>query len=81
MEHEKQAMMKSKVKGNFNITKQEGNINAESDVDGNLNYTNQKLSSNTSDDKTSWWTKTRVICAVVTAIIAIWKFVSKWLFK
>ena len=53
MEHEKQAMMKSKVKGNFNITKQEGNINAESDVDGNLNYTNQKMSSNTSDDNAS----------------------------
>lgn len=35
MEKDNQIVMKSKVKGSFNFTKQKGKVNADSDVEGN----------------------------------------------
>lgn len=73
MEKDNQIVMKSKVKGSFNFTKQKGKVNADSDVEGNCNYTNQELLGE-KENTVCWWTKTHVICVVVTTIIAILGF-------
>lgn len=73
MEKENQIVMKSKVKGSFNFTKQKGEVNADSDVEGNCNYTNQELL-NEKKNVVSWWTKTHVFCVVITTIITILGF-------
>lgn len=75
MKNNDQIVLKSKVRGCLNFTKQKGKVNADSDVDGNLNYTSQELPDDEKcNNKVSWWTKTHVICVVITTIIAVLGF-------
>lgn len=76
MKQENQVIMESKVKGNFNITKQKGKIKAKSDVNGNLNYTNQENTEQNCSVSVSWWTKTHVICVAITTLLAILGFLT-----
>lgn len=72
------AQFESRIKGNLNASKQIGDISAKSDIEGNLNFVEQRIADK--EEKTSWWTKTKVVSSVVSMIISIFRFVfsKKW---
>lgn len=72
------AQFESIVKGNLNVAKQTGDISAKSDIEGNLNFVEQRIADK--EEKTSWWTKTKVVSTVVSTIISVFYFVfsKKW---
>lgn len=69
----------SKIKGNFNVTKQTADISAESDIKGNLNFVKQRIADK--EEKTSWWTKIEVVSTVVSTAISVFQYIlsKKWL--
>lgn len=72
------AQFESRIKGNLNASKQIGDISAKSDIEGNLNFVEQRIADK--EEKTSWWTKTKVVCSVVSTIISVFRFFfsKKW---
>lgn len=72
------ARLESRIKGNLNVAKQTGDISAKSDIEGNLNFVEQRIADK--EEKTSWWTKTKVVCSVVSTIISVFRFFfsKKW---
>lgn len=67
------AQFESRVKGNLNVAKQTGDISAKSEIEGNLNFVEQRLADK--EEKTSWWTKTKVVSTVVSTITSVLRFV------
>ena len=65
----------SKIKGNHNKVSQSGANTNRSEIEGSGNIVHQhgiqQVNGENSIPKVSWWTKTHVICVIITTLIAI----------